>query len=1020
MVLPVVAVKEHSGDEAPSERLERLRESSLSNAVACVEEAEAWLAEVEAGHPTLPVEVDPALRVVAGMAASRCSRNARGIELLDPAVERVSGELKVDGLRALGACLAESGRLAEAWLRYQESLASAQGAGYPFGEAACHNNMGNLAQSQGEYDEALRHYRSALALFSKLDHLVGRVITISNLAAVFNAQREWQAARDYLLQAVKLSEELGDPRSIATALHNLGDGYLQTGERQLAIDAYRRSAAIHKDLEVIGEQLLSEANVARLLHEDDRKAEAIDLATRIADSLEKKPVENERMMVGIAIQLSIVLAGAREPGRREQAAGWLQRARTVAERVKLRPEQVQILERLARLSEEEGDCAAALQHQREAQKVERGLMEERSQEALRRQQVLLDIDRLQEQSERERTHREELERINRELQSSRDDAARQAVRAEKASAAKGRFLSVMSHELRTPVNAIAGAGRLLAQPLSPERHRNCLDVILSASESLVTLVNHQLDLARIEEGKVDVQHRPFSLRREVRAALYSVAPLAAGKELVLTAILPPALGDTVSGDGFRLRQVLINLLGNAVRFTETGAVRLTVGPSEKGIAFAVSDTGPGMTEATRNRIFEAFEQGEPTVEMRLGGSGLGLSISDQLVRLMGGRIGVSTTLHQGSTFTAWLPLTAERGKKPAKEGEVATVHLSVENPHLLDWVRIACRDLEWTILDAPEEADIVLTDTVSTAGSVPAYLLDATAFGSTKPLHADASARSIPLPCLPEDLPSWVSGKPAHHWDVDLPGADLARRFPLRILLVEDDASSRAMMREMLTHFGYDPLEARDGLAARRILADHAVDLVLSDLQMPGLSGEGLAGWLAGQPDRAATVMVGLSATRDLDPSMEASFDGFINKPLDPASLLEILEKVGQARLSGEDKAFALPGFGAPENAADALHNRARIEALIGPERYAELLDQARSDMASLLEALDAAAGTGDTGAVKTSAHRLAGIAAHYGMEPVRVAATDIEEMACSEFTDTLIRDIDRLRRLFGNPAEPA
>jgi len=1019
MPFPIVSIQQHSQSETFQERLERLRQTSLANAVGCLEEAEAWLAEIDAGHTHLPGDLRDALRVIAGMAASRCSRNARGIELLEAVIGSVSGELKVDGLRALGACLAESGRPAEAWLSYQESLESAKAARYPFGQAACHNNMGNLAQAQGEFDEALRHYRSALTLFAELDHLVGRVITISNLAAVFNAQRDWQAARDYLVQAVDLSTELGDQRSIATALHNLGDGYIQTGERQLAIDAYRRSAAIHHDLGVTGEELLSEANVARLLKENGCQSEANQLADRIADRLAHATLENERMVVGIAIQLSVVFASSSEANRRQQAHHWLHKGKTLAERVNLRPERIQILEHLARLAEEDGDFPTALQLLREAQKDERSLMEEHSQEALRRQQVLLDIDRLKEQSERDRRHREELETVNRELEISRDDAARQAKLAEKASAAKGRFLSVMSHELRTPVNAIAGAARLLAQPLSPDRQRNCLDVILSASESLAGLVNHQLDLARIEEGKVDVRNTPFRLRRELRAALLSVAPLAAGKHLPLIANVPLAIPDAVTGDGFRLRQVLINLLSNAVRFTEAGAVQLTVEALPNGVSFAVKDTGPGMTEATRQRIFEAFEQGEPSIEMRLGGSGLGLSISDQLARLMGGRIDVSTTPGEGSTFILFLPLKAETGTAPALGGDPRRVHLAVKNAHLLEWARFAAGELGWTCLEHPGQSDLVLADHKLPDCPVPVFLLDPNAFGSAHDTPQSGREGTIPVPCLPEDLPAAVAGQAATHWNATLPGADLARRCPLRILLVEDDDACRAMMREMLTHFGYNPLEARDGMAARGILSSQPVDLVLSDLQMPGLSGEGLADWFSRQPDRRKVLLVGLSATRELDPATEDKFDTFIRKPLDPGNLLDVLEEAGRGGPGSPDCAeFATNR--SRETEPDSRRSRAAIEALIGPARYAELRRQALAEMRNHLNTLAIAAGAGDYEAVEKTAHRIAGIAAHYGIEPARAAAADIEEIACSELTDTLLRDIDRLNRLLDSQPNPA
>ena len=228
--------------------------------------------------------------------------------------------------------------------------------------------------------------------------------------------------------------------------------------------------------------------------------------------------------------------------------------------------------------------------------------------------------------------------------------------AEAASEAKSRFLATMSHEIRTPLNGVLGMAELLSRKLSDPEHLAMLAVIRDSGRLLVSVINDVLDFSRLDAGKVTLEHAAFSpadLARQV-GAVHAVA--AAEKGLALTIDAAPAAGAARLGDAMRIAQVLHNLLGNAVKFTEAGAITLSVAADAAGATFTVRDQGIGMTADQAARVFDAFAQADSSITRRFGGAGLGLAIVKQLVDAMGGTIALDTAPQQGATFIAWLPL----------------------------------------------------------------------------------------------------------------------------------------------------------------------------------------------------------------------------------------------------------------------------------------------------------------------------------------------------------------------------
>ena len=230
--------------------------------------------------------------------------------------------------------------------------------------------------------------------------------------------------------------------------------------------------------------------------------------------------------------------------------------------------------------------------------------------------------------------------------------------AEAASVAKSQFLSVMSHEIRTPLNGVIGMADMLVQTGLNEEQAAMAEIIEDCGKALLAVVGDVLDLARIEAGTLELSQGEFSLRRLVEAVHALFGTQARTKGLQLPVHIDPQVPDRLRGDEVRLRQVLINLVGNGVKFTERGEVRLAVRADPAGLVFEVSDTGPGVPEAFLARIFEPFSQADATLSRRHGGTGLGLAIAKRLAGLMDGRLEVAPRPGGGSVFTFTIPLQA--------------------------------------------------------------------------------------------------------------------------------------------------------------------------------------------------------------------------------------------------------------------------------------------------------------------------------------------------------------------------
>jgi two-component system, sensor histidine kinase and response regulator len=505
-------------------------------------------------------------------------------------------------------------------------------------------------------------------------------------------------------------------------------------------------------------------------------------------------------------------------------------------------------------------------------------------------------------------------------QSVRDaNAARQF--AEQASLAKSRFLANMSHELRSPLNAVIGAAQLLkTERNNPASQEHLVDAIQRSGKNLLGLIDNVLDISRIEAGEMHLELDDFHLLDCIDTALATAALAAQSKGLALACIVEPGLQAWRHGDGLRVRQVLLNLLGNAVKFTEEGEVIVKVqrGRGADEVIISIRDTGVGIAPASLASIFEPFRQSDDAAARRFGGSGLGLSIVHQLAQAMGGSVTVQSQVGQGSQFKLTLPLpTASKiPDAPAALDELVAyfephepsaqalgAHLKrmgclaqrvQSKSDLQDWLRAQQQvgGAPWLLLacDTAAAADLleaahdviapqrivgmVRGDALAPKGQVNLLKLP---LNMVKPvLRTALVSRLVTLRRGALSAPMTLSAK--------LDGQTPTARG--HILVVEDDPLNQMIVCRLLSHEGYTTTTACSGQQALDLMATQPFDLVLMDMQMPGMDGLEVTRRLrAGQAGTAGleTPIVALTANafaHDRAACLEAGMNDFLSKPV--------------------------------------------------------------------------------------------------------------------------------------------
>jgi CheY-like chemotaxis protein len=484
---------------------------------------------------------------------------------------------------------------------------------------------------------------------------------------------------------------------------------------------------------------------------------------------------------------------------------------------------------------------------------------------------------------------------------------------------------MVSHEVRTPLNGILGMTGLLLDTALTAEQTTYVKAAKVSGEALLSLIDEVLDFSKIEAGRLELEPRPFSLAALVEEAVELLAPRAHAKGLSLASDFDESLPAEMIGDATRLRQVLLNLAGNAIKFTERGGIAVTVGPGPDGVVIAVRDTGIGIAPAEQARIFLEFEQAESGAARTFGGTGLGLAISKRIVERMGGSIALDSAPGRGSTFRVSLPLKAAADAPSNAQPDLRGWRILVAAPPSIEAELTASRLRRWG-------AEVVAS-TNAPAGSFDAALIDralgAAATQLAKRLTTTVSRRILLLtPAdrhqapMPDVAFTGYLMKPIRaaslavqigagsHVDAVAaapvaPHATTAAPRQLSILIAEDNEINALLARSLLARLGHRPVVASSGIAA--LDAWHAArgrgapfDLVFMDLHMPGLDGLEAARRLRAAEraqDVPPTPIVALTANafaEDREASLAAGMTDFLVKPLDRDKLAAVLAAVSE------------------------------------------------------------------------------------------------------------------------------
>jgi len=622
--------------------------------------------------------------------------------------------------------------------------------------------------------------------------------------------------------------------------------------------------------------------------------------------------------------------------------------------------------------------------------------------------------------------------------------------AEAANRAKTLFLASVSHELRTPLNAIIGLSDLMAAANLDAEQQGIIRTIGTAGESLLRQINSILNLSRIEAGKLPIDHTDFDLSEVLSTARAMVLTQAQQKGLRVTIYLAPQTPLKLYGPKHHLEEILLNLVGNAVKFTERGYVTLAAHPvtanGETFIRFVISDTGIGISPHAIGKIFESFTQADETIINRFGGTGLGLSICRQLIEAMGGKLGVNSREGHGSSFWFLLPMSAsaqdDSGQKLPRQLQPLLVcpnhsaasgiaprlgdHVLVfrDSSEAAHWIRNneSIQPLLFYYSDAPDD---LLAAQLERADLpvIPILIRPDPPLDLPTPELVHRSSSVLPFNFTREEVrtasvavivqTSWAQSMWVDSARMELPRASRS----LSILVADDNATNRLVISKILERGGHSARCVSNGEEALNALEAESFDLVIMDVNMPVMTGlEAAKLFRFTEAHGAHTPIIALTADVTSDvvaQTLEAGMDACLTKPVQPATLLAAIEKHAGSR-SADESAIEIQSHGRLSGQPASVIDKpllAELEQLGGKDFVLELVEEFFSDTRRLVNELRDAAATGDAHKFRLEAHGLQSASANIGAKSVHEICVSWRKITSAELIQNGSEEIDRLVR---------